>query len=360
MHTLNDLRKLSSDELKRLAAQFGIEEHQDMEALIQAILAKQDSPQSEFLSDDDDASEFYTSEEVSTFMNETDASTFQDYEASIFLGEDDNQEKKVAHPLMLNNGDKILLNKKEYEILGLISKSSGEAVIYKASEVSSGQVRVLKIYRNLSKKQEPNAKALKKILLIEDEDVLCLYDFGTGDKKFAEKHCFEVSDFAKGGDLLSVKDFKAKYTTTFLRSNVIPEIFNGIKRLHRAGIIHCDLKPQNVFYLDENQTDLVIGDYGSAKTKDHTEEMDMVSQVIGTRYYMPSEQGQLIVSEKNDYYSFGMVLLHLLYPQHLCYDDDPKKVEKKKFNQIVLRKYDPNVGISFFIQNTAHFQPSKS
>ncbi len=88
-----------------------------------------------------------------------------------------------------------------------------------------------------------------------------------GKDKLYGQHCFELSDYAQGGNLMAVKNFKQHYTYEFIQTNVIKEIFNGLQQLHRSDIIHCDLKPPNIFYLDAAQTNLVIGDYGSARTR---------------------------------------------------------------------------------------------
>jgi serine/threonine protein kinase len=86
--------------------------------------------------------------------------------------------------------------------------------------------------------------------------------------------------------------------------------------LHQHRIYHCDLKPQNIFFLDEAQIDIVIGDYGSAKTFEFDAEKQSrkTTTVKGTDFYLPPEQARGFISEKNDYYSFGMILLHLVYP----------------------------------------------
>ena len=64
---------------------------------------------------------------------------------------------------------------------------------------------------------------------------------------------------------MDVKKLKEKYTPNFTEKELIPQIFKGILRLHENKIYHCDLKPQNVFFLDTEQKEIVIGDYGSAK-----------------------------------------------------------------------------------------------
>ncbi|MFQ5752817.1 MAG: protein kinase, partial [bacterium] len=220
---------------------------------------------------------------------------------------------------------------------------TGEAVIYKIKD-NSNQLFSLKLYYQFhNPKDEPNAEALKRINAIEDPDILRLYDFGTGLQKFQNKFCFEVCQFAEGGNLLSVEDLEQKYTPEFLRSNVIPEIFKGIKRLHDNKIYHCDLKPQNVFYLDKEQTDLIIGDYGSAKTFEQSSEKDLAQTSIakGTDFYLAPEQARGIISEKNDYYSLGMIVLHLLYPEQVN-KSNLRKIIERQFSGKPIIDFDSN------------------
>ena len=112
---------------------------------------------------------------------------------------------------------------------------------------------------------------------------------------------------------------KTGLTIDFIEKQVVPEIFHGIKVLHEKRIIHCDLKPGNVFFLDKDKTDLVIGDYGSSITFElaSQNEIQGVTTVKGTNHFMAPEQGEGIVSEKNDYYSLGMILLSMVYPDSL-------------------------------------------
>ena len=249
-------------------------------------------------------------------------------------------DKTIAHNLGV--GDAIELNDKEYKIAGIISGDglTGEAVIYKIMD-SQGKPFALKLYYKFTNpKDEPNPEALTRIKKINDPDILNLVAFGTGANKYQGRFCYEISSFAKGANLLSVPDIRKKYTAGFLRSNVIPEIFKGIRALHDYKIYHCDLKPENVFYLDKDQTDLIIGDYGSAKTFEETSEKQLThtSTTKGTSFYLAPEQPRGIVSEKNDYYSFGMILLHLLYPE---------LVNRKSLHKIVERQFSRKPIIDF-------------
>jgi serine/threonine protein kinase len=258
---------------------------------------------------------------------------------SVYSDANGNGFKSKTHGIEL--GQKITLHEKEYTITEIISEETGEAVIYKIEDEKQ-KIFALKLYLEFANsKEEPNEVALERIKKIADPDILRLHDFGVGANKYREKYCFEISDYAKGGDLFSVADIKAKYTPQFVEKTIIPEIFKGIKKLHESKIYHCDLKPGNVFFSDAKQTDIVIGDYGSAKTYDleTLNELRKTTVVKGTQTYLAPEQRQGIISEKNDYYSFGIILLHLLYPESIAAEGDFKTIQKEKFDKIVERQY---------------------
>jgi len=241
-------------------------------------------------------------------------------------------------------GDEVELKGIKYHLDSIISGHGKtlEAVIYKISDADGKEYALKLYYKFINPKDEPNPEALERIKKIKDPDILRLYEYGTSENKYQGKYCFEISDYARGFDLLSVPDIKEKYTPEFIKSNVIPEILKGITTLHNSKIYHCDLKPQNVFFLDEAQNDLVIGDYGSAKTFEETSEKEIshTSFMKGTNFYIAPEQARGIVSSKNDYYSFGMILLHLTYPD-LVNQTSLKKIIERQYAKKPIIDYDP-------------------
>ncbi|MCD4794504.1 MAG: SUMF1/EgtB/PvdO family nonheme iron enzyme [Bacteroidales bacterium] len=254
-----------------------------------------------------------------------------------------NQKRTKSSVHNLKAGDNIILNNKEYKIIEVISESTGEAVIYKI-ENAEKNILSLKLYFEFhDSENEPNTEALSRIKNIKDIDILRLYDFGTGINKYKGKYCFEISDFAHGHDLLKVENLKEKYKPDFIEKELISQIFKGILRLHENRIYHCDLKPQNVFYLDKEQIEIVIGDYGSAKTFEFDAEKKSrkTTTVKGTDFYLPPEQARGFISEKNDYYSFGMILLHLFYPEKILLNEsEPKSLSHSKLKQIIERQFE--------------------
>ena len=282
-------------------------------------------------------------------MKESDKTKiYSDSNKTTTYGESVKRTKESVHNLKA--GDKIVLKDKEYLIIEIISESTGEAVIYKVEDTEK-KIFALKLYFEFhNPENEPNTEALTRIRNIEDEDILNLIDFGTGINKYKGKYCFEILDFAQGLDLLSIENIKEKYSSHFIEEEIIPQIFKGILRLHDHKIYHCDLKPQNVFFLYKNQKEIVIGDYGSSKTFefDAAKSSRKTTTVKGTDFYLPPEQARGFISEKNDYYSFGMILLHLFYPEKILLNvSEPKSLSHAKLKQIIERQFEAKAIIDF-------------
>ncbi|RLD60880.1 MAG: hypothetical protein DRI95_14910 [Bacteroidetes bacterium] len=282
-------------------------------------------------------------------MKESDKTkTYSDTNKTTIYGDSGKLNRESVHNLKV--GDKIVLKDKEYLIIEIISESTGEAVIYKV-ENTSKNIFALKLYYEFhNPENEPNTEALTRIKNIDDVDILKLLDFGTGINKYKGRYCFEILNFAKGFDLLSVKSLKEKYSLDFIVGEVIPQVFKGILHLHKHKIYHCDLKPQNVFYLDKEQIEIVIGDYGSAKTFefDAAKSSRKTTTVKGTDFYLPPEQARGFISGKNDYYSFGMILLHLFYPEKILLNvSEPKSLSHAKLKQIIERQFEAKSIIDF-------------
>ncbi len=249
----------------------------------------------------------------------------------------------------LGPGDYLELNSIRYQVVSIISGEgkTSEAVIYKVKNDAS-KIFALKLYYEfLDEHLEPNPDTLQRIREIgsKNRDILHLFDFGTGINKYQGKFCFEISDFAKGGDLLSVPVIREKYSTDFIKNTVVTSIINGILALHRDKIFHCDLKPQNVYFLDKEQTTVVIGDYGSAKSFEKSSEKELSHTTItkGTEFYLAPEQAFGIVSVKNDYYSLGMIVLHLLYPEKVT-KANLRKIFERRTKGMPIIDFDPQFG----------------
>lgn len=104
---------------------------------------------------------------------------------------------------------------------------------------------------------------------------------------------------------------KPKWET---RAKIVMEIANGLSYLHHeceTQIIHCDIKPQNIL-LDDNYA-AKISDFGLAKLmrKNQTRTATMIRGTMG--YMAPEWLKNAPVTTKVDVYSFGVMLLEIIF-----------------------------------------------
>jgi eukaryotic-like serine/threonine-protein kinase len=87
------------------------------------------------------------------------------------------------------------------------------------------------------------------------------------------------------------------------------EILKALRYAHKRGIVHRDIKPQNVLIDEEGHAK--VADFGIARAE--TSQMTETGQIMGTVQYISPEQAQgQPVSRRSDLYSAGVVLYELL------------------------------------------------
>ncbi|HEX4516802.1 MAG TPA: protein kinase [Polyangiaceae bacterium] len=91
---------------------------------------------------------------------------------------------------------------------------------------------------------------------------------------------------------------------------VAAEIARGLAAAHVAGVVHRDLKPDNVMLADDR---VVLTDFGIARVADGGAEVLRTGMIVGTPAYMAPEQLEnLAVDGRTDVYALGTMLFELL------------------------------------------------
>ena len=92
--------------------------------------------------------------------------------------------------------------------------------------------------------------------------------------------------------------------------DIVAQLCEALSYAHEQGIVHRDVKPANVFILDDGTVKLL--DFGIAKL--HTSTLTRKGDVLGSASYMAPEQvaGSESVDGRSDIFSVGVVLYELL------------------------------------------------
>ena len=116
---------------------------------------------------------------------------------------------------------------------------------------------------------------------------------------------YEILPFYEKGDLSQHPSFDHD----LLMEVVAYSLNEGLHAIHEAGIVHRDIKPNNLF-LNEDSTSIIIGDFGISSTLDQGS-VAFTANSNRTNGYAAPEVYSSLISEESDYYSFGITLLEL-------------------------------------------------
>jgi serine/threonine-protein kinase len=121
---------------------------------------------------------------------------------------------------------------------------------------------------------------------------------------------FIVFEYIEGENLKRLIERRGPAPVTTALELAI-QIARGLSFAHQQGLVHRDVKPQNVLLNGNN--DAKVTDFGIARSMDVKHGMTQTGTVLGTSDYIAPEQAQgQRVDEHTDVYSLGVVLYELL------------------------------------------------
>lgn len=182
----------------------------------------------------------------------------------------------------------------KYEIVEPLSVSTGEADLYVCKYAEKEYVA--KVYRRQRAVKPEVVSVLKSI---DSPYVASLFDTGVYNNL-----PFEVLPYYKNGSLQG-----RKFTMDELKKTIIPCINEALNVLHRNDIIHKDLKPSNIMFLEDNKNVAII-DFGISSVVEEGNTV-LVTKTGMTPEYSAPETFRNLFLEESDYYSFGITLYEL-------------------------------------------------
>ncbi len=203
----------------------------------------------------------------------------------------------------------------DYELLDKLGEG-GMGFVYLARQKSANRLVALKIIRpeRLSalepQKQEKIIQRFKSeaqaAAQLEHDNIVTVYDVGQID----QQQYFSMR-YVAGQSLADVIRHEPLDSQSAAR--YLAAVAHAVHEAHQHGILHRDLKPQNIL-IDEKTDRALVADFGLAKLTEQDTELTRAGEVMGTPQYMSPEQardsGQ--VTEQSDVYSLGATLFHVL------------------------------------------------
>ncbi len=190
----------------------------------------------------------------------------------------------------------------------LIGKG-GMGSVYLGTHQILMQTRAIKLLPpNFSVQKEFAARFIQEARTaakLEHPNIVQVYDVGKERDYF-----YIVMQFVDGGSLTKLLHNKAKLDTK-LAIHIINEVAQGLIAAHNLGIVHRDIKPDNILLSKDGE--IRIADFGLAKDASLNLELTKAGEVFGSPAYMSPEQctGDKL-DARSDLYSLGVTFYQML------------------------------------------------
>jgi HAMP domain-containing protein len=232
-----------------------------------------------------------------------------------------------------------------YEIQSVLGKG-GMGIVYKAHDRDLDDLVAIKTLRSEALSADPTLlerfkQEIRLARKITHPNILRTHDLGeTGGLRYLSM------EFVKGITLKNLVE-SGQILPTPVALRIAKQICAGLAAAHEVGVIHRDIKPQNIII--EPTGGLKIMDFGIARL---TQERGMTATgtVVGTPDYMSPEQARGVALDfRSDIYSTGVVLYEVFTGSLPFEGDSPLAVvlkhvqEKPPAPQTVNPKIDPKI-----------------
>lgn len=208
-----------------------------------------------------------------------------------------------------------------YEIVSHIGEG-GMADVYKAVDILDKKNVAVKILKKEFAENEEFLRRFrnesKAIAVLSHPNIVKIYDVG-----FTEKLQFIVMEYIDGITLREYIDSQ-RVLTWKDAVHFIVQILRALQHAHNRGIVHRDIKPQNIMLFTDGT--IKVMDFGIAKFA-RDQSRTATDQAIGTVHYISPEQARGdVTDEKSDIYSVGVMFYEMLTGRKPFDTDNPVSI----------------------------------
>jgi tRNA A-37 threonylcarbamoyl transferase component Bud32 len=207
----------------------------------------------------------------------------------------------------------------KYRILSRLG-IGGMGEVYKVLHIHLNAIRVIKLMRaNIAGDTGANERFLREARLatkIQHPSVAALFDFST----LEDGSHYMVWEYIEGINLHELIDQRGPLSPRYAAKLAVQALM-GLDAIHRAGIVHRDISPENLMITREVGDDVdervKVIDLGIAKSLAADDNNTKTGMFVGKwKYCSPEHLGMLPPEEtidgRADLYSFGIVLYEML------------------------------------------------
>lgn len=223
------------------------------------------------------------------------------------------------------------------ELIGI----GGMANVYKGVDVLENQTVAIKILRDEFASSEDFLRRFKNeskaIALLSHANIVKVFDVN-----ITEKTQYIVMEYIDG---ITLKEYMIQKGALPWKDTVhfIVQILRAIQHAHDMGVVHRDIKPQNIMLLEDGS--IKVMDFGIARLA-RSQSRTMTDKAIGSVHYISPEQARGdSVDARTDIYSVGVILFEMLTGQLPFQADSAVSVAIKQIadNPTKLREIKPDI-----------------
>ena len=194
-----------------------------------------------------------------------------------------------------------------YRVDGMIA-TGGMSTVYRGLDVRLDRPVALKVmdsrYSGDQQFLTRFQREARAVARLKDPGLVAVYDQG-----FDGRHPFLVMELVEGGTLRELLRERGPMPPHAVAA-VLGPVLSGLAVAHRAGLVHRDVKPENVLISDDG--DVKIADFGLVRAVAEAK-ITSTSVILGTAAYLSPEQvGTGDASSRSDVYAVGILAYELL------------------------------------------------
>lgn len=199
----------------------------------------------------------------------------------------------------------------------------GMAIVYQASDLMLERTIAVKILRkDFSKSkafQERFKEEARAAANLTHPNIVTVHDFG-----FDNDRLFIVMEHVPGTDLKQIIK-KSGPLPIDHASRLFIQACAGLGYAHRAGLVHCDIKPHNMLITPDHR--LKVTDFGIARALASVKHDEQSQAIWGSpAYFSPEQAAGRAPSPASDVYSLGVVLFEMLTGELPFTDPSPQEL----------------------------------